>query len=429
MATKYMVAVNFFKYFIRLLAYSLYCVCWACASVLDFIINRMMVENHQSTMKTAQLGRILWRQKFSIMSLSSQLDFFCMFRTLVRPEYVLRPNVSLYIITRKEAIFVEIPESFNIYSSDVHPFFFVAQFLSASKVIKISIRDFVSLADKIGDPTVPVIWMSNTGRCGGTMLCQVFETVPGTLVIHEPDSPTNLYHLLEDNKLQASEYEVMLKSMIRILCKPHPGITRFCIKPRPLCTIMMTDITKLGFDIRQLFIYRNSLDTLKSSLALMAYDPYTVVVRACVDAVWFSNLCPYFRNVLVYHLLSKMKDAPEIPPDSTTACVMTYIWVNQILIVRDVMARNQSILPVKYEDIVSRPKETVKQIFERLGVHATHANRAVASLSRDSQRGSDLSRDRIGGMSNRFISTLDRMKANDILFKYNLPRMDEDFRI
>ena len=80
-----------------------------------------------------------------------------MFRKRVRPEYVLRQTVSLYAITRKEAIFVETPEGINIYSSDVHPFFVVAQFLNAANVIKISIREFVSLAENIGDPTTPII--------------------------------------------------------------------------------------------------------------------------------------------------------------------------------------------------------------------------------------------------------------------------------
>ena len=76
------------------------------------------------------------------------------------------------------------------------------------------------LAANTGDPSVPAIWMSNTGRCGGTMLTQVFESVPGLLVIHEPDPPTNVHDLNEGNTCEDSEYEVMLKAMIRI-CVRH----------------------------------------------------------------------------------------------------------------------------------------------------------------------------------------------------------------
>ena len=118
-----------------------------------------------------------------VMQNRSPLDFMCMFTKRVTPAYVLQSNVSLCAITNKEAIFVETETGVNIYSSEVHPFLMGAQYLYAINVIKMPISDFVSLADKIGDTTVPVICISNTGRCGGTMLTQMFECVPGTLAI------------------------------------------------------------------------------------------------------------------------------------------------------------------------------------------------------------------------------------------------------
>ena len=209
MATKHFVVVNIWKYFFRLAVYLLYFFNRACAYGLNYTINWMLTFNNSRT-NTAQLGWVLWKHKFAILSVTSPINFLCLFRTRVSPEYVLRPAVSLYAITRKKAIFVETPESVNIYSSDVHPFFLAAQFLTATKVINLTIRDFLCLAEKVVDPTVPVIWVSNTGCCGGTMLTQVFESVPGTLVIHEPDPPTTVHHLNE-NTFEDSEYEVMLK--------------------------------------------------------------------------------------------------------------------------------------------------------------------------------------------------------------------------
>ena len=46
------------------------------------------------------------------------------------------------------------------------------------------------LAETIGDPKVQVILISTTCRCGGTMLTHVFESVPRTLAINQPDAPT-----------------------------------------------------------------------------------------------------------------------------------------------------------------------------------------------------------------------------------------------
>ena len=53
-----------------------------------------------------------------------------------------------------------------------------------------SINKFVCLAETIGDPKVQVILISTACRCGGTMLTHVFESVPRTLAINQPDAPT-----------------------------------------------------------------------------------------------------------------------------------------------------------------------------------------------------------------------------------------------
>ena len=363
------------------------------------------------------------------MSIASPMDFLCAFRQRVKPEYALKPNISLYAVTKGEAIFVETPQNMNIFHSDTHPFAFVSQFLNATKVIKMSVGDFVRLTEKLGDPTVPVVWISNTGRCGGTMLSQLFETIPGTLVIHEPDPPTNLYHLFEDKELAFSEYKIRLQSTLRIMCKPRRGITRICIKPRPICGTMMLDISQQCLYIRQLFVYRNCLDTLKSWLGIFAYDPYTVVVRSCVDAVWFSNICPYMRNLLLYHFVSKLKDAKELPKYSTTACLLVYNWANQIKIAYNAISRDPHILPVKYEDVMTMPNEIVEQIFDDVGIDRKYVNGALMSFSRDSQRGSAVSRERVGDASTRFMSRMETIKSNDALHAYNLPSLGEDFRL
>ena len=424
MAAKYKTVINIFRFLLELTIYAVYRFCRFGVGVCEFIIN---IKNCHSVVNSAQQGRILWRQKHFVMDETSPLDFLCMFNSRVKPEYVLRPNVSLYAITNKEAIFVETSEKVNIYSSNVHPFFFVAQFLCARKVIKLSISDFVCLAERVGDPTVPVIWMSNTGRCGGTMLCQVFECVPGILVMHEPDPPLPLYYLRENGNLRDSQYDAILKAIIRVLCKPHPGIKRFCIKPRPQCTIMMKDITRLLPNIRQMFIYRNSLDTIISWIGAIHCEPYPAVCCACANAEWFSNMCPYFRNIHRHYFVLNLKDFHEIPEDTNTACMLAYMWSYYILIAREAMSCDPNILSVKYEDILSRPRETLRQIFQGLQIETIHVDRAVSSLDRDSQGGSVMSRDRLA--SNKHMSRVDRTKVDAILSKFNLPPLGQDIRI
>ena len=430
MAVSLKIAMDFFKYFMSLTILSFHSICWLSLSVLHSIINGFAFTNNRSPLKTAQLGRILWRCKpIQFMSNVTPLDFLCIFKTRVHPEYILQPNVSLYAITSKEAIFVETNIGVNIYSSEAHPFFLAAQYLNATNVIKMPISDFVSLADKIGDPTVPVIWISNTGRCGGTMLTQIFESVPGTLAIDQPDAPTNLHFLRECNIMDDEDYKVVLKSIIRVLCKPYPGTERICIKARPPCTTMMTDISNLYPDIRQLFIYRNSFGVIRSYLATMVTDPYPVVLRACTDAEWFSKFIPYIRKALQKYFLPKTKALVDVSHNISTAGLACCGWVNQILLARDALSHDLNIMSVKYEDILSRPRGTLCNIFDCVGISDGYIDHALKSLERDSLRGTPISRNKNRDSAIQYMSFLDRVECDAILSKYKLPLMGEDFRI
>ena len=269
----------FFRFFLQHAIYAFYYLCYKCVKILDFVYAKLILRSRrQLTTESARQKWILWRKKISNGLEHSPADFLCAFSSPVTPEYVLQPTVSLYAITDKEAVFVETPETINIYSPDVYPFFCIAQFIYAMKVIKLSIKDFVTLAEKIEDPSIPVIWLSTTGRCGGTMLCQVFESVPGTLAITEPYSPLNLCNLLENQKQHVSEYKNLLKSIVRVLCKPHPCVQMVTIKSHSKCTMMMTDISKVCPYIKQIFVYRNSKETILSFLAIIMFEQFGLVL-------------------------------------------------------------------------------------------------------------------------------------------------------
>ena len=84
--------------------YVVYLVLLKLCCVINCILDTFIVN---SSKNNAQVGKILWRRKISTYHTSSPMDFLCVFSSRVIPEYVLRPNVALYCITKKEAIFVE----------------------------------------------------------------------------------------------------------------------------------------------------------------------------------------------------------------------------------------------------------------------------------------------------------------------------------
>ena len=70
--------------------------------------------------------------------------------------------------------------------------------------------------------------------------------------------------------------------------------------------------------------------------------------------------------------------------------------------------------------------DTIRKIFESTGVDLKHLGKAVSSLDKDSQRGTVLSRSRIGNKSRR-VASADRINADNTLSSYNLPLMGKDF--
>ena len=286
------------------------------------------------------------------------------------------------------------------------------------------------MAEKTGDPPIPVIWISNTARCGATILAQFFEKIPGTLLISEPDALCNIEYLYKLKSISDDEREKLIRSFIRIMCKPHTGINRICIKPRGVCISMMKDLSSISPYVKQTFMYRNCRETVSSMLALLSAVSYSEFGRSCFDSDLLAVAMPHFRNESEKCFIRKPSKSPPTGIVYKNATEMfTDMWANYILVARDAISRDGSILPIKYEDLVSEKDEICKMIFEKLGIDLIHLNEARTAFDRDSQRGTVLSRNMIGNTPRRIISDENRSQANFILTKHGLPHIGNDFRL
>ena len=202
-------------------------------------------------------------------------------------------------------------------------------------------------------------------------------------------------------------------STIRIHCKPIPGTERICIKNNAGCVSLMKSMSNLYPDIKQIVIYRNCLETVSSFLALMNSNPYTIVGRILMDSDWFAFLKPFFKAHSEVELMRR-----------THETVTDYMFV-----FHDAMIHDKNIIPVKYEDLLSSRLQTFKSIFEKLGLDLKHLDTALNAFEKDSQRGTILSRSRIGNTSNYIISGKEKIEADVIISSFCLPCMGNDFRI
>ena len=94
-----------------------YSFCHLFVSACSFIACKFA--DKQQHLIGAQRGRIQWKKKWLGMDESAEAlssDFLCFFNSRIKPDFVLRPNVSLYALTGDEAYFLETEETIDIYN-------------------------------------------------------------------------------------------------------------------------------------------------------------------------------------------------------------------------------------------------------------------------------------------------------------------------
>ena len=417
------IIVDILRYAINILVFLFYILL---QTLWTFVKRLCDFMRHFDYEESARISRVLWRRKFFMIDITSSRDFITTYGSCVHPRIVLNPNISLYAISKQEAVFVETPENFNLFRSDVNPFLYIAQFLYCRRIITMPIQSFHMLATEIPDSTLPIIWLSNTGRCGSTIVGQIFESVPGTVLMSENDSLTNLSYLKIQDKLSVKEYNEMLISILKLICKPLPNTRRFCIKPRSCGIVHLESISRLLPNIKLLFLYRNALPTVSSFLSLTINESVLVCWRCFSDSDLISRLIPFFRKYLRYCFALRDDDFLRDPSTMNTVEMFTSMWARFIILARHVRSQNNNVIPIKYEEVISDPLRTCTRIFQTVGIDIREAQNAVVVLQRDSQRGSVLSRTAIAKDPRRSVNKTDKLKADAILSKYNLPLMEED---
>ena len=172
---------------------------------------------------SAHVMTIWWRHKLSCVVLpNSLMDFITVHERFDQPDVVLEDNVTLYAITSSQAVFVETEKEVDAANSEFSSFMKIAQFVYAKKVIVLPIPVFHHLADQLGDPRGKLVFVGNTGRCGSTLLCQIYEETGRCVAFAEPDVINTLSQKHET--MEPDLFRRLAISTVRMLCKLERGI-------------------------------------------------------------------------------------------------------------------------------------------------------------------------------------------------------------
>ena len=222
---------------------------------------------------SAHVLTIRFRHKLDlILQPSGPENFITTHHSFQHPKYILKDNVTLYYVNREEAVLVESDADVDVAHSKHGSFMRIAQFYNAKKVILMPIHSFHKMAEQIGDVKGTLIFATNTGRCGSTLLSQIFEETGKSVAISEPDAlnPIGAY----EGKIPQAELDKLVISAVRILCKPRRQPVEFyALKPTVPTISAVPMFLRLFPQSKQVFMYREGMPVGKSYVKVASELP------------------------------------------------------------------------------------------------------------------------------------------------------------
>ena len=379
--------------------------------------------------QAAHIQDVKWRRKIHPLDFADPSNFITFHNSFKHPNCVLKQDISLYCITKTEAIFVQVKENLNIFQTKSGDNFYTSQFRNARRIITVPLGVFQKLAQDLGDPRMPVIMISSTGRSGATLLSRMFEEVPGTVLMEEPDCLSNLAYLKKSANFSETEYTNILVSTLRLLCKPDDRAGMVCIKTRPCCCAQVRKIHSLLPKIRHIFLYRNSLRTVSSYIGTMTGETTAQGIRFIIDNNILSTVMPCFRKWLYHYFCSVIDNDPPVSPPGalTTVGIFTTVWAACVARIVEAADKGIPIIAVLYDELMKNPQRSCTVLFELLDIRSQYANAAVRAFKLDLNR--NQAQTIVNTDSRRTIPPETRAEADRILKSFGLPKLGERFEI
>ena len=231
---------------------------------------------------------IIQKYRMDILAIGQESDFILSHDRFEHPEFCLRDDVSLYIVNKTHAVFLQAKANWPKppYMED---FYIIGQYESADKVITIPIDHFNKITEAMKDDGAKIIFLQNTSRCGSTLLTNIFKETGRCVCYGTPHCLSSVCSMIYTRKIWSGEQAKRIyRNVIRMMCKPYRGLEEkvlaYVIKPLMTCGMSIELTQEMLPDSHQFFIYR---------------DPSTVTVslRRTMEAVPSIKLLFHLPNI------------------------------------------------------------------------------------------------------------------------------------
>jgi hypothetical protein len=343
----------------------------------------------------AQVYRIIHKKRRWFPEMLASLgDFKLQKYSPVDAGHLLgNPQVSLYAIDIKNnnIVFVETPPHLDLIS---FPFYFLAQYEHATKVITLSFDEFTRVTEALPYPDKNFIFLYSVGRAGSTLMTNIFAGDQDTVSLSEPDI-LSYFIPLSKNAPQEADCNKLLLSCLKLFSSAIAikGKQRIVIKPRGFCIEIGAMLHKVLPDAKGIFLYRDAKPVIESFIRAFSFGAITNLLR---DTAASRFLLTFFIKKYGEMLTNYFPCLNEYEDGSIYKTgwpgFLCIAWISIMKTYCLLYRQGIALKAVLYEDLINHPQDIISQLFDYCGISATSINLALKALERDSQEGTRLAR-------------------------------------
>lgn len=371
--------------------------------------------------RCAQVLNIRLYFAFDPMGTTSRRHFICSHNRFENPRYIFEnEHVTLMSIDEEYAMFAEASsKDMHLWKMEYSGFMKLAQVKYCNKLILIPRNQFHRMADELGDPKVPIIFLFSVGRCGSTLMTQIMESTNHCVSISEPGP---LGYILEKLVFQEEPREnltVVCRDIVRWICRPCPSCNPlvYFVKVNPLCQSLPVVYDAFPSS-KYLFMYRNVTDVLRS------FDKVAKEFPSLIVASVISRHSSYLRGKFITKFdMQKCLKSDGLWNDRIGGAVL-YVANCRIY-----LENGYNVLPIsaiRYEDIMSDAAHAIRKIFDYCQLPASLIDAALDGLRTDAQRNTPVSTSRLKKHTSLELDDGTKRLVNTMLQNFSLPLIGED---
>lgn len=383
-------------------------------------------ESESDFSKCAHVQKILWRSRGSDLQGINADNFLLLHNSFRDPiEAILNDDtVSLMFTEDGYAYFGRFfNEGLDIYSGSHGPFLYNVQFKKCQELISLPITFVPRLAQLLAPQDLPkkVILVTNTGRCGSTLLAKMLESIPGTVTLSEPDFLANF----AINQTLNRDY---LGPLLRLQIKGLGG-KNVAIKPRSLAARVTGDLARQCPDVKHVFMWRDAEKNILSFLSLFdsvfPTNPVIKMVTKMMSHKPFVDM--FFERIGTQEVCedARLYIAQVGQEENIPLVVATTMWAIPMIIYKRLKGTAVKFYPVKYEDLLANPTEEMIKLVDHCElVDQLDLNGCLEAMNSDSQAGSTISKEKLMKSKKKGFDEKQKEIVNNLLQKMQLPNLE-----